>query len=370
MIRMPRRLYSAIIWSRTLALKVEQPFPAAVKTKVASVWVVRVVAGIIITFILLSTVLFFWYKQQLQSKDFRGETKIRFSIAKGESVAEISRGLEKKGIIKSGLAMQWYLRFERSASTLQAGRYALSPRLSVPDLVKHLESGKTDLFMITILPGSTISAIKKKLLSYGYSDKEIDAALRFDYKHPLLADRPAGQSLEGYIFPETFEMQSTANLESLFMRDFDTLYDRLKTDGLIERFKARGLNLHQALTLASIIQKETSLASDQTQVAQVFYRRLELDMKLETDPTFIYAAEIMGVEPSVRLDSPYNTRLYKGLPPGPIGNMEYTALLAVAEPANTDFLYFVAGDDGTNYFSHTLEEHEAYVQKYCRKLCN
>ncbi len=367
---MPQRSFSAIIWSPILALKVQQTFPDTVKHRLASKWAVRIAAGIVIALILLSTVTFFWYKQHLQPKDPGSRAKIHFSIEKGESISAISRELERKAIIKSGLALEWYLRFERSAATLQAGRYALSPGLSAQDIVKHLESGKTDLFMITILPGSTLVDIKKGLLAHGYSSEEINKALQARYDHPLLSSRPSGHDLEGYIFPETFEMQSSARLESLFRRDFDTLYDRMQADGLIDRFKARGLNLHQALTLASIIQKETSVASDQAKVAQVFYKRLALDMKLETDPTFIYAAEKLGVKPSVSVDSPYNTRLHKGLPPGPIGNMEYSALAAVAQPASGDFLYFVAGDNGTNYFSYTLEEHEANVRKYCHKLCN
>ncbi len=93
-------------------------------------------------------------------------------------------------------------------------------------------------------------------------------------------------------------------------------------------------------------------------------------MKLESDTTFIYAAEKLGIEPRVDIDSPYNTRLHAGLPPGPIANMEYSALQAVAQPTSHDFLYFVAGDDGVIYYSHTLEEHEVFVQKYCHKLCN
>ncbi len=344
--------------------------PPSQNNKQAWLWASRVGALLAILLIFTATYLFFWYKQSLTPKDPAAETKVHLTVDKGESVGDIAREMEQKGIIKNALSFEWYIRIERPSSVLQAGRYALSPKLTAEEIVKHLESGKTDLFMVTILPGSTLADIKNGFKKYGYSSKEIDKALRASYAHRLLADRPSGHDLEGYIFPETFEMQSSASLESLLQRDFDTLYDRLQASGLVEKFKARGLNLHQALTLASIIQKETSLPSDQQKAAQVFYKRLALDMKLETDPTFIYGAKKLGVEPSVAVESPYNTRLHKGLPPGPIANMEYSALQAVAEPAVTDFLYFVAGDDGTNYFSYTLEEHEANVQKYCHKLCN
>lgn len=344
--------------------------PATTRKNLPEKWIKWIVVALVLGIIVLFVAILFWYKQGLEPRDPQDRQKIHITVKSGDTVGDIARQLEQKGIIKNALALEWYLKLEQSGHGLQAGRYALSPSLSVQKIVTHLEEGKTDLFMITILPGKTLAEIEKSLREYGYSSDEIDKALNANYTHPLLKDRPRGHDLEGYIFPESYEMQSTATLQSLFVRDFDTLYGRLKADGLIDQFKARGLNLHQALTLASIVQKETSLPADQKKVAQVMYKRLGMDMKLETDPTFIYAAEKLGVEPSITVDSPYNTRLHKGLPPGPISNMEYTALQAVARPATTDYLYFVAGDDGTNYFSYTFEEHESNVQKYCHKLCN
>lgn len=332
------------------------------------IWWVAIIAVIVIIVAMIVSV-FLWYKNSLTPRDTKTTHKIRIEIKTGDSTSVIAHNLQKAGIIKSATALEWYLKLERPKTTLQAGRYAISPDLSVPDIIKHLEGGKTDLFMITILPGSTLDDIRKTLREYGFGDQEITQAFQATYDQPLLADRPAGADLEGYIFPETFEMQSDNTLESLFNRDFATIYTRLQRDGLLDKFKSHSLNLHQAFTMASIVQKEASGPEDQRKIAQVLYKRLEMGMKLETDPTFMYAARKMGVEPRVNLDSPYNTRVYPGLPPGPIANMNYSALQAVADPATTDYLYFVAGDDGTNYFSHTLEEHEANVKKYCHKLC-
>lgn len=314
--------------------------------------------------------LFSWYKQGLTAKNPREKNKIHLTIEKGDTNNAVAKKLQNAGLIKNATAFEWYQRVERPKSIIKAGRYALAPSLSAEQIIKHLEKGKTDLFIVTIIPGRTLEEIKKGLLKYGYQKTEIDAAVNAAYTHPLLADRPVGQDLEGYLFPESFEVQVDTSLQTLFTRDFDTLYGRLKNDGLIDKFKARGLNLHQALTMASIVQKETGVPGDQQKVAQVLYTRLSIGMKLETDPTFIYAAKKMGVEPSVSLDSPYNTRLYPGLPPGPISNSGYSALRAVAEPAATDFLYFVAGDDGTTHFSHTIKEHQDLTKKYCHKLCN
>lgn len=310
-----------------------------------------------------------WYSQSLQPLDVNHKQKVRFIVHRGEGNAKIAQNLQKAGIIRNNTAMVLYLQFTHKSASLQAGTYAISPSLSVPKIVEHLEKGKTDLFMVTILPGRSLAELKRDLIKDGYSGSEINAAFKAKYDSPLLADKPSSADLEGYIFPETFEMQADDNLQKLFEKSFDTLYDRLKTDGLIEKFKAHNLNIHQALTLASIVQKEASEPSDQPQVAQVFLTRLQNDIKLESDVTFIYAAKKLGVQPSVNLQSPYNTRLVSGLPPTPISNMNYSALQAVADPAQGDFLFFVAGDNGKIYYGKTIEQHQDNIKKYCHKLC-
>ncbi len=142
------------------------------------------------------------------------------------------------------------------------------------------------------------------------------------------------------------------------------------TPELREAFSRQGLTVHQAVTLGSIIEQEVSNEPDRAQVAQVFLKRYKSDISLGSDPTAFYGAIKDGKEPSVGYDSPYNTRIYKGLPPGPIGNVSESSLNAVANPAGTDWLYFVAGDDGKTHFSKTLEEHEELTRRYCTKLCN
>jgi UPF0755 protein len=148
-------------------------------------------------------------------------------------------------------------------------------------------------------------------------------------------------------------------------------------NNLVAQFKTQGLSLYQGITLASIIQREvlsvggaTTPTSDQQQVAQVFFSRLTIGMPLGSDVTFIYGAKKLGVEPISTLNSPYNTRIIAGLPPGPISSPGLTALIATAQPADGDYLYFVAGDDGTTHFGRTLVEHEQNVRQYCTIECN
>ncbi|MDO8336468.1 MAG: endolytic transglycosylase MltG [Candidatus Saccharibacteria bacterium] len=332
-------------------------------------WVITVLASVIAVALTVALVSTFWYQQSLRPVDANSKQSIRFEITEGQGNSQIAKNLEKAHAIRSAAAMILYLKFEDKPTSLQAGTYVISPSYSVQKIVSHLESGKTDLFNVTILPGRTLSEIKADLQKYGYTSDEIEAAFKAKYDSPLLADKPADADLEGYIYPETFEMSSSGDLQYLFQSSFDTLYAKMQKDGLIDKFKAHNLNIHQAMTLASIIQKEASDPDDQPQIAQVFYTRLTSGMKLESDVTFHYAAKKLGVEPRVDLQSPYNTRLVAGLPPTPISNMNYSALQAVANPASGDYVYFIAGDDHKIYYGRTLEEHQDNIKKHCQKLC-
>lgn len=363
---MQRRLYWVIIWR--LILEPDQPAPVETKKLHQKPWVWIVAASITLLITIIVGAIT-WYTVSLQPVNSSSKESIRFVVKKGEGNAQIAQNLEEAKIIRSSSAMVLYLKLARKPANLQTGTYVISPSYSVQKVVSYLENGNTDLFNVTISPGRTLDEIKKDLTKYGYSSQEVEAALKANYSSPLLADKPADADLEGYIFPETFEMDANGDLQSLFQRSIDTLYTRLQQDGMIEKFKARGLNIHQALTLGSIIQEEASDPNEQPQIAQVFYKRMQDGMKLESDVTFHYAAKKMGVAPRVDLQSPYNTRLVAGLPPTPISNMNYSALEAVANPAAGDYVYFIAGDNGKIYYAHTFEEHTENIKKHCVVLC-
>lgn len=321
------------------------------------------------TILLLGAGLVTWYTLALQPKSST-EQKVQLVVAEGDSSAAIIDKMADSGLVRSKFATRLYVELSGNKGKMQAGGYILSPTQSVREIVDHVVAGKTDEQLVTITPGRTLKELRDDLKKFGYSDADIDEALKATYKSPLLADKPADATLEGYIYPESFQLVAGQPLSTLFEKSFDELYSKLQADGMIDKFKAHGLNLHQALTLASIVQKEVSDPATQKQVAQVFYKRLNDGMVLGSDVTFEYAATQLGVTPAVDIDSPYNTRRNPGLPPGPIANMNYSALQAVADPAAGDYLYFVAGDDGVTYFSRTVEEHEANVSAHCHKLCN
>lgn len=334
-------------------------------------WALSVLA----LFAVSSASIFAWYHWALQPVDAADTQSVRIIVASGQTSADIIEILSGAGLIRSKLATRLYIDTSGKKHTLQAGGYVLSRNLSVENIVDHIAGGKTDELNVTVLPGLTLKQladpeVKGSLAQQGFTAAEIQEAFAAAYDSPLLADRPQGQSLEGYIFPETYRMNAGDKLSSIFARSFDELYQRLQKDSMIEKLKAHGLNIHQALTLASIVQKEVGDPTTQKQVAQVFYKRLADGMVLGSDVTFEYAAAQLGVTPAVDIDSPYNTRRNPGLPPGPIANMNYTALQAVADPAPGDYLYFVAGDDGVTYFSRSVEEHEANVAAHCHELCS
>ncbi len=303
------------------------------------------------------------------------QTRQEFSIQSGETLSTIASHLESKQLIRSALAFELYAKLHNSGNVLQAGSYKLAPKQSVADIIADFKKGQDSVYNLLIPPGLTLKqladpSVKGSFADQGFSADEIKQAFAASYTSPLLKERPAGASLEGYIFPETFQVRTGDSLQSVLERAFNELYAKIEQDGLTAKFTEHGLTLYQALTLASIVQKETSSAASQPQVAQVFLSRLQAGMTLGSDVTFIYAAHQLGVTPTPELDSPYNTRIHTGLPPGPIANMNYSALQAVANPAPGDYLFFVAGDDGVIHFSQTNAEHEQQVQQYCQKLCS
>lgn len=341
--------------------------PKERKTKRIFLWVL---GGFLLLVLIVCTSAYFWYKHALSPANSNDQNKIQIEIAAGTSPDTIGMSLEEKKIIKSQLAFDIYTRLTGTRSKLQAGTYKLSPSESTEAIVEHLVAGRADQLTLTFLPGATLAENKKVLTATGFKEADVTEAVTNTYNHPLFADKPAGTDLEGYIYGETYTFGSNATMKQILGTTFDHYYDVIEKDGLIEGFKKHNLNLYQGITLASIIQREEADPTDQKQIAQVFLRRLSIGMPLGADPTYKYAAKKLGVTPTPELDSPYNTRKYPGLPPGPIATPGRSALNAVANPAAGDYLYFLSGDDDVTYFAHTAEEHEANIRDHCQVKCS
>ncbi len=311
-----------------------------------------------------------WYQQQLAAVDTTDTEKVKVTIELASSPNAIASLLEDEGLIRSDTAFLWYTRFMGVQGQLQAGTYRLSPSESTPEIVDHLVKGNVDSFDITFLPGATLAQDRTVLMEAGYSETEVDAALNASYESPLFAGKPAGTDLEGYIYGETYRFGDTASVQDILTHVFEVFYGVIEENNLIAAYQAQGLSLYEGITLASIVQREASGNNDdQYQIAQVFYSRLNLGMVLGSDVTYQYIADKLGVPRDPNLDSPYNTRRYAGLPPGPIAAPGLQALLAVAHPAEGDYLFFLSGDDHVTYFARTLEEHEANIANHCQLKC-
>jgi UPF0755 protein len=310
-----------------------------------------------------------WYAKSLKPLSSSTMTS-DFTVSGGSSVRKISHDLSKAHLIRSSKAFETYVRSNLFNGKLQAGTYTLSPSMSVAQIVTKMRNGDVSKNLLTILPGKRLDEIEQAFKKAGYSQTEIDSAFNpVTYAgHPALASLPKGASLEGYLFPDSFQKQSDTPASVIVRESLDEMQSHLTTD-ITNGFAQQGLNVFQGVTLASIVAKESSDPAAQPTVAQVFLTRLKTGMMLGSDVTAFYASAIAGQPKNVTIESPYNTRIHTGLPPGPIGNITANSLKAVAHPAGTDYLFFVAGDDGVIHFSHTDVEHQKAIAQYCQRGC-
>lgn len=274
------------------------------------------------------------------------DTVMTVTIEKGSSASEIADLLKNQGLIRSDWAFEWYIRSQNARDKLQAGTYELRPSQSISEIVAVLTRGLVATDMVTIVPGRSLEQIKESLRSAGYDEEEINDALNpTQYAdHPALSDKPREASLEGYLYPETFQTTEATDLSVVIEAMLDELQKRLTPD-VRAGIARHGLSVHQGVILASIIEREVPKPEERAQAAQVFLKRLSSGMRLESD-----AARY--------------TYENSGLPPEPISNFSASAIEAVANPAATDYLYFVSGRDCVTRFGRTLEEHNAFIQTY------
>lgn len=311
-----------------------------------------------------------WYVHNLKPVLSSSTTSQYFTVTSGASLHQIAVKLKSAGLIRNSRVFETYVRSNELHDKLQAGTYSLGPSMGVDQIVKKMVNGDVAKNLLTILPQKRLDEIKQAFSGAGYTPEQINQA--FDpasYRgHTVLAGLPTGASLEGYLYPDSFEKQADTPATDIVRQSLDEMQKYLTQD-IVNGFGAHSLNVYQGITLASIVAQETDDPAYQPTAAQVFLSRLAVNMALGSDVTAFYASAMSGQPKSLSIDSPYNTRLRAGLPPGPISNMTKDALQAVAHPTATDYLYFVAGDDRKIHFSKTQAEHDDAVKKYCTKEC-
>ena len=311
-----------------------------------------------------------WYVSNLKPLSSVTTTSQYFTVTSGTGLHEIAVKLKSAGLIRNSRVFETYVRSNELHGKLQAGTYSFSPSMSVSQIAKKMVDGDVAKNLLTILPQKRLDEIRQAFTKAGYAKSEIDSAFNpANYRsHSALASLPAGASLEGYLYPDSFQRQADTPAATIVRQSLDEMGKYLTQD-VINGFAAHSLNIYQGIILASIVAQETDNPAYQPTVAQVLLLRLAKGMLLQADVTSFYATAVASQPKSLSVDSPYNTHLNVGLPPGPISNMTADALKAVAYPEGSDYLYFVAGDDERIYFSRTQAEHEEAIAKYCQKKC-
>ncbi len=331
-------------------------------------WIIAVVAVVLIAGSIVGIRQYYF----ANLKPYSSSNKLEdFTVPSGATIAQIGSLLSSQGLIRSPWVFEWYVHSANLSSKLEAGTFALSPSYSLQKIANIIASGHVAEGLVTILPGKTLAQIENTLIKDGFTKTDINSALNpQNYSNlPIIEDKPSSvNTLEGLLYPDTFDKTSTTTAQKIFRESLMEMGKAI-TPSMQAAFANEGLSVYQAITMASIIQQEVSRPSDMSQVAQVFLSRLKQGMPLGSDVTANYGAVINGQAPSLSYDSPYNTLIHQGLPPTPIGTISPQSLKAVAHPSNTNWLYFVTGDNGVTYFEQTLQQHNSDVSQYCHKLC-
>jgi UPF0755 protein len=248
------------------------------------------------------------------------------------------------------------------------GEYELHAGMTATAILKELAQGRLYRHTVTIPEGYSTVQIAELLQQKGLADQE--EVLRLSRDQAFLQRMDVeGPSLEGYLFPDTYQFARYTPAETILKTFLNRFHDMV-TPAMREEARKRGMTLPEVLTLASVVEKETGLPAERPLVAGVFHNRLKRNIPLQSDPTVIYALE--NFDGNIRkadlsVDSPYNTYRVRGLPPGPIANPGLESINAVLYPAATEYVYFVSRNDGSHEFSETLAEHNRAVEKYQRR---
>jgi UPF0755 protein len=288
----------------------------------------------------------------------------------GYSTRKIASELKKAGVIRSELAFRLWHAYHRKLS-LKAGEYRFERQATLPQVHDRIARGDIYFHVVTIPEGYTMFDIAKAMEDAGLGSAA-DFVHVAETHAQLISDlAPGAKSLEGFLFPNTYEFTRTQSLDEMaatMVRQFRQVAHEI---GLAANSNS---DVHRIVTMASIVEKETAAPEERPRVASVYYNRLSHNMALDADPSVIYAEELAGTyqgslhHADMAVNSPYNTYRFPGLPPGPIGNPGRSALEAAMHPESTNFYYFVADGNGHHRFARSLDEHNRNVAAYRHAL--
>jgi len=320
--------------------------------------------GLLICFCVISGI-FLDLLQYADAPAGQGSERVNFSVNPGENFRLMIHRLYALGLIRHPHKFSWYARLKGYDKIIKAGDYRLSLSATPRQILDILVHGKVALHRITIPEGYNIYQIASlvsqntKISERAFIQKATDTSF-------VKAKGIPGETFEGYLFPETYFFPKNVLPEDLIA----AMVQRFREVFLPEwglRANALNMTVHQIITLASIIEKETGAAFERPLISSVFHNRLKKGMRLSSDPTVIYGIRNFNgnlTRKDLETVTPYNTYRIKGLPPGPIANPGIDSIQAALYPAETDYLYFVSKKDATHQFSTNLKDHNRAVKKY------
>ena len=328
------------------------------QNKITSI-IALTLAGLLICFIAIGTILLFWPQNDL-------DNKIKVHIPKGSTLAQITDLLAEKNIVTNKNIFITTTSLMGYSNKVPAGIFALKNANNNFRIVKQLVQGNPEMIKVTLLEGWTISQVTQAISESMNLSSEILSSLCYDEQF-IIELGLEEKSLEGYLFPDTYLFLESENDPKEILRQIVSEFDEVYNENHRSRTEQIGLTVNEVLTLASIIEGEAIYDSERAIIASVYFNRLKKRMRLQADPTIQYIIKDGPRRLSLsdlQIDSPYNTYMNSGLPPGPIGNPGKASILAVLYPDDNDYLFFVARGDGYHTFTRTIDEHNQAKREF------
>lgn len=331
--------------------------PTKSKTKLVALYV----CGGLIAIILVLIAAFFY---QISLPKSKSDKQIIYEVKSGESIHQVAVDLKKAGTITSATAFEAYVKLGPARGKLMPGPYAVRSSMNIREISRLMSTGQIAVVKFTIPEGYTVNKIAKLWEANDMgSAEDFVAATKKSYQYPFLEGNNTKGNLEGYLFPATYEVKLNAKPQDLIEMMLDAFAKQAQP--VVNSQSSTSLSPAEIITLASIVEYEGKTEDDRKLIAGVFLNRLAAGIKLQSDVTVNYATgKSLTSAADVKVNSPYNTYIAKGLPPAPIGSPGLESIKAVLSPTKSDYIFFLAGNDGKIYYAKTLSDHEKNIKTY------
>lgn len=308
---------------------------------------------------------------QIDAPKSTAATFVEYTLQKGMTNTQIASDLEHKGVIKSSFFFKAYVFISGKHAKLQAGNYALSPSMSIVEIVNKFATGDVIRDKVTFIEGWTLKDIAAYLASKNFGTQSSLIALlkgsSVTQDFSFLQEKPKGSTIEGYLFPDTYEIYPNEKADAL-LQVILANFDKKITPQMRADIQSQHRTLFQIITMASIIEKEVQSTQDRKMVSGILWKRIGAGIPLQADSTVNYATGKSDTSASVKdtqINSPYNTYKFQGLPAGPISNPGLDSIMAAIYPKDSPYWYYLSATaTGQTIFSKTLAEHQAAITKY------